>query len=49
MIPREASIVYLEWVTLKTIDNNNNNNDDDQKIKIIINSAGLYFLKKKVK
>ena len=23
MIPREASIVYLEWVTLKTIDNNN--------------------------
>ena len=39
MIPREASIVYLEWVTLKTIDNNNKN--DDQKIKIIINSAGL--------
>ena len=39
MIPREASIVYLEWVTLKNIDNNNK--DDDQKVKIIINSAGL--------
>ena len=39
MIPREASIVYLEWVTLKTIDNNNKN--DDQKIKVIINRAGL--------
>ena len=39
MIPREVSIVYLEWVTLKNIDNNNK--DDDQKVKIIINSAGL--------
>ena len=37
--------MYLGWVTLKTVDNNNK--DDDQKIKTIINSAGLYFLKKK--